>query len=175
MNLFKTYVLWKMTHSQKSPEPVASRNLFHKDIVFFKNAGWYLDRDTAIVTDKSITAYGTATANNGALNCYLGEAAEFAGKTISMTFTPMTEFTSSGVTALIVASKSWTTIVSGTTVAWNGGYHSCITIPEEPEEDSRLAIRLYGRNLTLGAEVKIDNIMVYEGTEPLPYEPYIKR
>lgn len=172
MNLFKKYVLWKMTHNQKKPEPVASRNLFHKDMVFFLNRGLNIDRDTAIVTDKSIAAYGDATSVSGSLSAYLGNAADFAGKTLSMTFTPMTEFVSPLSTALTVINKSWSTIVSGTTVALNGGYHSCITIPEEPEEGSRLAIRLYGRNLTPGAEVKIDNIMVYEGTEPLPYEPY---
>lgn len=170
MNTLRDYVNWKLTH----PQGYMSRNIFHKDIVSLKTAGWYLDRSTAIVTDKSITAYGTATANNGLLNCYLGELSELAGKTISMTFTPMTEFTNTSTTALVVTNKSFVNIASGKNVAWDGGYHSCITIPEEPEEGSLFAIRLYGQKLTEGAEVKIDNIMIYEGSEPLPYEPYGK-
>lgn len=170
MNTLRDYVDWKLTH----PQGYMSRNIFYKDIVYFKNAGWNLDRDTSIVTDKSFTAYGDKDSQFGSLALYLGDASDFAGKTLSMTFTPETDFTYPNNCILSVFNNSWSSIVSVTSAEWEGGYHCCITVPAEPEKGTRLGIRIYGRNLTQGAEVKIDNIMIYEGTEPLPYEPYGK-
>ncbi len=175
MNTLKDYVDWKLTH----PQGYMSRNIYHADIVFCVPQGWNLDRDSRVVTDSSIAAYATKDASLGNLHCYLtGDTTQYAGKTLSMTFTAESDlvYTSANKLYLRMPYQSSNTVLAESSApsAWDGGYFASITIPEDFDETALFDIVLYGRNFSAGDEIKIDNIMVYEGTEPLPYEPYGK-
>ena len=167
------------TPTPENPIEVSSigektNNIYHKGITFFKNQGWNIPRESAVITDSSISAYADTTAMNGSLPIYIGDASDFAGKTLCMSFIPKSDLVNTIYTGLMVVNSSWTTVVSSDSKEWEGGYYNSITIPENPEEGYRVAIRLYGKNFEKGDEISIEDIMICEGTKPLAYEPYGK-
>lgn len=171
----KDYVDWKLAH----PQGYMSRNIYRADIVYCIAAGWNLSRDGRVVTDSSITTYATTDAAMGNLVIYLDlDIKQYAGKTLSMTFTAETEFAYAVPTRMFIKTpyqSGNTLLVEGTqSTTWDGGYFNSIAIPEDIDATAVLQITIYGRNFTTGDEIKYDNIMIYEGTEPLPYEPYTK-
>lgn len=151
-----------------------TKNLYSVDNVYLYNVGWNLSRDLCVITDDSITTYATADATQGSLGIYLGNVTEYAGKTICMSFTAETESVRAPWTGIVLYDSSGSPVNNNSSAEWEGGYYGTITIPDDIDDSYSLRIRLYGQNLTKGCEVKIGNIMIVEGSEPLPYAPYDK-
>ena len=193
------YVGWKLTHSDKTAEAEGypliledckknklikefkmygngvgdkTKNLYCADNVYLKDQGWNMSKGSCIITDSSITTYATADAEKGSINIWLYNVTDYAGKTISMSYTANPETIKFAWTTLVLYDSSGSYVNDKDSIELEEGhYYSTVTIPDDVDDTYSLRIRLYGQNLTKGCEVKIDNIMICEGTEPLAYEP----
>lgn len=157
-----------------------TRNIYSADSVYLVEQGWNLDKETIVATktDRSVTTVTKSTASYGNIIMYLGAAKDYAGRTLCATWTTGYANMRMDLTGLTIrANTNSTEIIFGTTTVWNeveNGYYSIVTVPENIDEISSTAVigfRLYAQNFTAGEIFTIDNIMIYEGSEPLPYEP----
>ena len=169
MNTLKDYVEWKLTHSQKKPEPVASRNLFNKNNLVIQNNYYTVNPQS---TESGVSFY---TASNATPTIYVqiaivvGNAADFNGKTI--TFSTPSFWGTSGTKLAIM--KSNVAIQNGSNITKVASvYCSKITVENKEYTDEKLCIILYAYKMGANELVTYDEIMVNEGSEILPYEPY---
>ena len=171
MNTLRSYVEWKLTHSQKKPEPVASRNLFDKGNIMVQNAYYTVNPSS---TESGVAFY---TSNNCTTTTYaqialiIGNASDFKGKTITFS-TPSYGGT---VATKINVMKANAGIQNGSNSTKVGNvYCSRITVENKEYTDEKLCIILYAYGKGASELVTYDEIMVNEGSEILPYEPYRK-
>ena len=165
--MLKDYVDWKLTHQKKKK----SRNLFDKDNYVIQNSNY---ANTFKATDTGFSYTVTSNAPSGAypnVCLTIGSASDFKGKTI--TFSATSYYTNA--TKLSVR-KGASLAQQGKGFAQSGDlYYSQITIPDKEYTNEVLVIMLYApMGAAGGTVITYDNIMVNEGSEILPYEPYRK-
>ena len=173
MNALKDYVEWKLTHSKG----YMSRNLFDNTNLKVQ--------ERAFATNVTPTKTGVSytIASNAPSNAYprvdlvIGPASKYAGKTITMTVSNMfSRATKLSVRKLASSSSAQ----NGSELKQSGDlFYATITIEDKDYTTENLCIMLYcymgsSYNHQAGDIITHNNIMVYEGSDILPYEPYGK-
>lgn len=167
MNTLKDYVDWKLTH----PQGYKSRNLFDKDNLIIQNSYYTRDAKSTETGVEFYTASNSTTTTYAQMVFIVGNASNFKGKTITFS-TPSYGGT---VATKISVMKSTTSIQNGSNSAKSGDvYYSKITVEDKEYTDEKLCIMLYAYGKVASELVAYDEIMVNEGSEILPYEPYGK-
>ena len=165
--MLKDYVDWKLTHQKKKK----SRNLFDKDNLDVSN---YNFCNSAKSTDSGVsfkTNSNVQTNNYVICGLSLGNAVDFRGKTITLSSPDMY-----GTTATKLAvRKGISNVQNGSNWTKSGDvYYSQITVEDKEYTGEILCILLYAYGQQPDTVITYNNIMVNEGSEILPYEPYRK-
>ena len=167
MNTLRDYVDWKLTHQQG----YMSRNLFDKNNLIIQNS--YYTRD-AKSTETGVSFYTTsnvAATTYAQITIVVGNASDYRGKTI--TFSTPSYGGTSGTKMSVLKAK--TQIQNGSNSKKSGDlYYSAITVEDKEYTDEKLCIVLYAYGKGADQLVSYEKIMVNEGDEILPYEPYGK-
>ena len=171
MTLFKQYILWKLAHCNTKKPEAASLNLFDK--------GNLITHRTYHTTNVQSTETGVSfqTSESCATTTYaqcvltIGNAADFKGKTLVFS-SPSYGGTSA---TKISVMKSLTAVQNGSNWSKVGDvYYSQITVEDKEYTDEKICIMLYAYGKGANELILYDEIMVNEGGEVLPYEPYKK-
>lgn len=170
MTLFKQYILWKLAHCKKNPEAI-SLNLFNKDNLITHRL-YQSTNVQSTETGVSFNTSATCTTTTYA-QCVLtiGNAADFKGKTLVFS-SPSYGGTSA---TKISVMKSTTAVQNGSNWTKSGDvYYSQITVEDKEYTDEKICIMLYAYGKGANELILYDEIMLNEGSEVLPYEPYKK-
>ena len=171
MNTLKDYVEWKLTHTKGR----MSRNIFDNTNLIVQ------EKSFATNVTPSETGVSYTIASNAPSSAYprvdlvIGPASKYAGKTITMTLSNMF----SKATKLAVR-KLGASVQNGSELKQLGDlFYSTITIEDKDYTTENLCIMLYcymgsSYNHQAGDIITHNDIMVYEGSDILSYEPYGK-
>lgn len=167
MNTLRDYVDWKLTH----PQGYMSRNLFDKDNVvavsrYLAKTPTPTENGIAFVTEDacSVTEYPQ-------MSISVCSVSKFRGKTVTLS---SPSFAGTAATKIVVL-KNTSRIQFGTDwKKWGDVYYSTITVEDREYTDETLGVALYAYGKGAGELVTYEKIMLNEGAEPLPYEPYGK-
>lgn len=167
MNTLRDYVDWKLTH----PQGHMSRNLFDKDNVNVNNRYCTMNNtptDTGVqfYTDSQCTPTTYAQ-----MNFRIGSASDFKGKTLILTIPKINGTKATKISVM----NGISSVQDGSNCAKSGDlYYSKITVDDKEYTTEKICIMLYVYGKQPNELIIFDEIMVHEGTEPLPYEPYGK-
>lgn len=202
MNTLKKYVDWKLAHSDKIADaegyPLVlekckknkkmkdfkilgadggvgnlSRNLFDNSNIR-RVSCWKLKPNTLSSTSTGVTIMAEddiTPTDFPSVALSLGLASDFAGKTITFSSPSI----SGSVDTKLRVNRGVSSVQNGTNWTQKGDiYYSTITVEDKEYTTETLCIVLYGRGLNPGDSMTFENIMVNEGSEPLPYEQHNK-
>lgn len=143
-------------------------NLFDKDnyVVCSK---WNTVNIVSTETGLSWIHNGASSHNSGFLRIRIGLASDYAGKTLTLSWSGHTNRYTQIVVYDSVNNK--VTAISNQYIKEDGYYYTTATIGEGYTTEY-LAIRLYCSHLD--TSINYDNIMLCESSEYVPYEPYIE-
>ena len=170
MLTLKDYVNWGLTHCKK--KSVKSRNLFDKNNLIVQ----YRYLAESVKSTETGVAFSTTDdcVSTTYAQCWLvvGNASDFRGKTLTFS-TPSYVGT---VATKISVVNGRTAIQKGNDFIKSGDvYYSQITVEDKEYTAEKVCIVLYAYGKNANELVEYKEIMVNEGSEALPYEPYVKR
>lgn len=169
MLTLKDYVNWGIAHCGSKHKK--SLNLFDKDN-FVVQYRYLTENEKSTKTGVSFYTSETYVSTTYAQCCLvIGNASEFRGKTITFS-TPTYGGT---VATKISVMKGRSVIQNGSNCVKSGDvYFSQITVADQEYTTENVCIMLYVYGKNANELIEYEKIMVNEGSEILPYEPYVK-